>query len=64
MWLRSVLTDLVLQGPSVFSVSSRQFEMLTTRELDQSMGTVNLLVTGSWKCVNSFCPLLLIFKVL
>lgn len=30
--------------------------MLTTGELDQSVGTVNLLVTGSWKCVNSFYP--------
>lgn len=56
MWLRLVLTDSVLQGISVFSVSSRQFKMLTTGELDQSVGTMNLLVTGSWKCVNSFYP--------
>lgn len=30
VWLRFVLTDLVLQGLSVFPVSSRQFEMVTT----------------------------------
>lgn len=63
MWLRFVLTDLVLQGLSVLSVSSRQFEMLTGW-LDESMGTVNLLVTGSWICVNCFYPLLLFLKII
>lgn len=55
MWLRFVLTDVVLQGLSVLLVSSRQLEMLTGW-LDESMGTVNLLVTGSWIRVNWFSP--------
>lgn len=63
VWLRFVLTDLVLQGLSVLSVSSWQFEMLTGW-LDESMGTVNLLVTGSWICVNWFYPPLLFLKII